>query len=320
MRAIVRKTLIDLSGWRRVLGLILVGMAVPLVSMSSYRSTLQNRSWSVEMQTHYMVSNFLTMSFIYVAGLFLALMVAITAAGFVSKEVNEGTLLMLVSKPIERSKIVIGKFLALIVHAVLIEAIILILLSMVFRFALPIQDHTFVALLGTIPWIIMYSLLVVLIFGSVSLALSSLIGVHTLSTAVGTILVIFVFAFGSIVMPFVYMGYGISGNSFTDAWEDDISWVSRINPCYHLGNAFTPYMQQSSGGQLMPVSQLGLINSLTWVFENEDDDVFVGDSRYYYPAELSKAVHPWVSLALCLVVSVLGLLSARWAIRRMDVH
>ena len=172
---IVRKTLIDLASSKRVLGLVVVGILVPVIVALGWRSTLGDGDFSLAMEEYYVISNFLTISFIWIAGLFLAFVVSTYAAGFIAKESTDGTLLLLVSKPISRRQIVLGKLMALTIHVLLIEAITLLLFTALLRFMLPIETGLFINLLVTIPGILLYSLLVILVFGAISMCLSTLL-------------------------------------------------------------------------------------------------------------------------------------------------
>lgn len=301
-RSIVRKTLIDLTGWKRILILIVLGLVVPVLSAVAWRLSLLDRDYSLEMQTYYVVTNFLTISFIWVAGFFLAFLVATNAAGAISKELADGTLLPLVSKPISRRQIVLGKFAAIVAHAILLEAIILVLLAVLLRFMLPIGTVTLMALLAAIPWVMLYSLLVILLFGAISIALSSLIESQIRVMAIAIALVVLVFG----VLTISHL-MGIQNAA---AYEDYHLYV--LDAPYHLGNTFVPAMKQAMGGELLPVSQVGAFQAFT--------GVFLADVRSEgRPAELVNYVRPALSIFILLGISAVALWGALWAMDRKDV-
>src|SRR5512136_1701959 len=174
-RAIVRKTLIDLTGWKRTIILVALGLLVPVITGIAWRSHIQNFGLSPDMATFYVLKSFVGISFIWTSGFFLAFATVTSAAGAISKESNDGTLLTLVSKPIARRQIVLGKCTGIVVHALLMITIIYLIQAVMLWFLLPVEAPTFGSLLLAIPWMILYSLLVILVFASMSMALSSMI-------------------------------------------------------------------------------------------------------------------------------------------------
>ena len=157
---ILRKTLGDLLTLKRTIILILLGVAPPTIMSIVWRNGMIRSPMSLQMQTHHVVDNFTIILFVWVAGLFLAITVAATAAGFISKEDTEGTLLLLISKPLNRFELVLGKFLALVANAMILQTIILLLCALIFWVALPIDPDTFRAVLALVPWVLLYSFLV----------------------------------------------------------------------------------------------------------------------------------------------------------------
>ena len=300
-RSIVRKTLIDLTGWKRILILTILGLAVPIPAAVAWRLTLTGRDFSLEMQTYYVVTNFLTISFIWVAGFFLAFLVATNAAGAISKEAGDGTLLPLVSKPISRRQIVLGKFAAVAINAILFEAIILVLLAVMLRFMLPISTVTLMALLGAIPWILLYSLLVILVFGAISMALSALMESQIRIMAITIAVVVLVY--GVITISH------LMGIQSTKAYQEYHLYV--FDAPYHLGNAFVPVMKQAMGGDLLPSSQLNGFQAFTGVFASASNEE--------RPAELANYIHPVVSIIITLAIAAVALWVALRAMERKDV-
>ena len=96
-RAVVRKTLIDLTGWKRTLILLVFGLLVPVLTGVFWRFHLRDAGLSPDMATYYLLKSFIGVSFIWTTGFFLAFAVVTSAAGAISKESNDGTLLTLVS-------------------------------------------------------------------------------------------------------------------------------------------------------------------------------------------------------------------------------
>ena len=297
-RSVVRKTLIDLTGWKRTLILLVLGLLIPVLTGIFWRFDLQKAGLSPEMETFRLLERFIGVSFIWTTGLFLAFAVVTSAAGAISKESNDGTLLTLVSKPIARRQIVLGKFTGIVIHALLMITVIFLIQAVILWFLLPVEAPTFGALLLAIPWMILYSLLVILVFASISLALSSLIDNQVVTTVLACGLIFFVFLFG----PMSSMMFRMQSQSYEN------NHVYMIDGTYQLGNAFAPALEQALGGEMLPADELGEIKYFAGIFEGGRLEGTYDSSEYLYPGELANYVTPAVS-AILLVVLVAGSLT-----------
>ncbi len=293
-RAVVRKTLIDLTGWKRTIILLVLGLLVPVITAFVWRSELRNEGLAPPMETFLVVRHFIGVSFIWTAGFFLAFAVVTSAAGAISKEVNEGTLLTLVSKPISRRQIVLGKLTGIVAHALLMTATILLVQAILLWFMLPVEAPTFAALLGTIPWVLLYALLVILVFASLSLALSSLIDNQVVVTALACGAILFLFLFG----PIIGTWFETNENSYEN------NHLYMLDGAYQLGNAFAPALKQALGGEFLPAEEMDEIRYFTGIFEGGRTGG-LGSSEYYYPGKLANYVPPAAS-AVLLVLLVSG--------------
>ncbi len=308
-RLIMRKTLVDLTGPVRTPLLILAGISIPVLVSLGWQWGLERLP--LHMQTHYMLGNFLSISFIWIVGFFLALMVSATAASFISKESSDGTLLLLVSKPISRWQIVLGKLSALALNAIFLEAIILLLLVLLFWFLLPLEIDTFKALLGAIPWVVLYSLIVTLTLGSISIALSALMRSRVKIMVIVMVIIIFVFLFGFIAHVM-----------FPETYEDYHLYY--LDMSHHLGNIFIPFIEQAEGGQIIPQYHQALLYFTHASAPMESmptlqySDLSIGG--VFYPAELTHYVSPAVSIGIWLAIFVIALGLAMVVIERKEVH
>lgn len=308
-KEVVRKTLIDLTGWKRTLVLLLLGVLVPVIAGAFWRSHLQNAGLPPDMATFYLLKSFLGISFIWTTGFFLAFAVVASAVGAISKELNEGTLLTLVSKPIARSHIVLGKFTGIVIHALLMITVIFLIQAVFLWFVLPVEAPTIGALLLAIPWMILYSLLVILVFASLSLAVSSLIDNQVAATALACGAILFVFLFG-IVITMIFM-------TNQGAYENNYLYL--FDGSYHLGNAFAPALKQALGGEFLPAQELGEIRIFAGIFKGGRFGETYIPSEYVYPAELANYVKPAVSTVLLMVLAAGSLAVAVLVTERKDV-
>ena len=308
-RAVVRKTLIDLTGWKRTMILLVFGLLVPVLTGVFWRFHLRDAGLSPDMATFYLLKSFIGVSFIWTTGFFLAFAVVTSAAGAISKESNDGTLLTLVSKPIARRQIVLGKFTGIVIHALLMITVIFLIQAVILWFVLPVEAPTFGALLLAIPWMILYSLLVILVFASLSLALSSLIDNQVVTTVLACGLIFFMFMFGTIGTRF----FALQPNSYEN------NHIYMIDGSYQLGNAFAPALEQALGGEMLPAQQLGEITYFAGIFEGGRLDEGYSSSEYQYPAQLANYVTPAVSAILLMVLVAGSLTVAVLMTERKDV-
>ena len=308
-RAVVRKTLIDLTGWKRTFILLVLGLFIPVLTGIFWRFHLQNAGLSPDMASFFLLKSFIGVSFIWTTGLFLAFAVVTSAAGAISKESNDGTLLTLVSKPIARRQIVLGKFTGIVIHALLMITVIFLIQAVILWFLLPVEAPTFGALLLAIPWMILYSLLVILVFASISLALSSLIDNQVVTTVLACGLIFFVFLFG----PMSSMMFRMQSQSYEN------NYVYMIDGTYQLGNAFAPALEQALGGEMLPADELGEIKYFAGIFEGGRLEDSGGSSEFLYPGELANYVTPAVSVVLLMVLVAGSLTVAVLMTERKDV-
>jgi len=307
-RAVVRKTLIDLTGWKRTLILLLLGLLVPVIAGVIWRIDQQHASLSPEMETFNLLKNFIALSFMWTTGLFLAFVVVTSAAGAISKESHDGTLLTLVSKPIARRQIVLGKFAGIVIHALLMITVIFLIQAVILWFLLPVEAPTFGKLLLVIPWMILYSLLVILVFASISLALSSMIDNQVVITVLACGAIFFMFLFGPVSMVFMKTQQAYENNH-----------VYMIDGSYQLANAFAPALEQALGGEMLPSEQLDEIKYISGLFKGGRWRDSGGSSEYLYPGELANYVTPAVSAILLMTLVAGSLTVAVLTTERKDV-
>lgn len=306
-RSVFWKTFTDLTGWKT-----LFLFAIPLVALVAVVPTCF--MLHTENQTHRaaidnVTNHFLAVSFLWTAGFFLAFLTAANAASFVAREEGDGTLLLLASKPVSRRQIVLGKFAALVAGTVLLEALQLTLVALLFRFAFGLEEDALLALLKTVPWIVMYSFLVVAFFGSIALALSVLTRNLVAIMVIMSCLITFCFLMG----PLIRYTLPDAGGTYLDY---HLNW---IDPSYHLQNSFVLFQGHASGGNLVPQYVTGWFGSNT-VVAVPGDAGSLGYRSLWYPVGAAGHVSPAVSATLLLVIGLGATGSAMWAMQRKEIH
>lgn len=305
-RSVFWKTLTDLTGWKT-----LFLFAIPLVTLMAVLPS--HFMFHAGYQTHQAaidnaVNQFLAVSFLWIAGFFLAFLVAANAAGFVAKEESDGTLLLLSSKPVSRRQIVLGKLAALIVRTVLLEAVLLTLVAVLFRFALGLEEDALVALLKAVPWLVLYSLLIIAFFGAISLALSVLTKNLIAIMVIMSCLITFCFLLG----PMVRSMMADSSGPYVE------HHLYCIDPSYHIHNSFVLFQQHAAGGSLVP--------QYAWWFGSQGvvalpgEAGSLGDSGLWYPVGPVGHVSPAVSAVVLLAVALGAAGLAMWAMQRKEIY
>jgi ABC-type transport system involved in multi-copper enzyme maturation permease subunit len=306
-RSVFWKTLTDLTGWKTLLlfAIPLVTLMAVLPTCFMFHTGSQTHQAAIDNATN----QFLAVSFLWIAGFFLAFLVAANAAGFVAKEESDGTLLLLSSKPVSRRHIVLGKLAALIVRTVLLEALLLTLVAVLFRFALGLEEDALLALLKAVPWIGMYSFLVIAFFGAIALVLSVLTRNLVAIMVIMSCLVTFCFLLGPLIRHMI----PDAGNAYLDY---HLNW---IDPSYHLQNSFLLFQEHASGGNLLPQYVSDWFGSNTIVAPpNEAGNL--GRSSLWYPVGAAGHVSPVVSATLLSVIALGATGLAMWAMQRKEIH
>ncbi|MBN2330623.1 MAG: ABC transporter permease subunit [Candidatus Aenigmarchaeota archaeon] len=297
-QVIMFKTLKDLFSIRRSLLFIIGVMIVPLVAggMFSGGDGAALGDMTLAMQNQMVLGLFIILTFMWMAGIPLVLLASVTCGDFISKEDGEGTLLLLVSKPVARSEIIIGKFLAFMVSAILLQMIVLLMSSLLMASTMHLDVYVFNNMLSLIPSLIMYSVFVSFIFGTIATALSSLFKsrIKTIMTLVGiTILIFFGFMMIRGWLGSAYEGY----------------YINYMDVNYHLGNSYL-FFVESGGLKLIPIYQ-GIMGQFTGTYDAADiNKLFDRDIGALPPALEPKSYNtPAASLAIWtfLALALLGL-------------
>jgi ABC-type transport system involved in multi-copper enzyme maturation permease subunit len=297
-QVIMFKTLRDLFSIRRSL-LFLVGIVVVSLIAGGMLGGEEGSGiadMTIAMQNQMVLGMFIILSFMWIVGIPLVLLASVTCGDFVSKEDSDGTLLLLVSKPVARSEIIIGKFLAFMVSAALLELIVLLLSILVMSSTMQLDIYIFNNMLSLIPALFMYSIFVSFIFGTIATAFSSIFKsrMKTIMTLVGITILIF-------------FGFMIIRGWLGTAYES--YYLNYMDVNYHLGNSFL-FFVEASGVKLVPTYQ-GVMGQFTGTYDAADiNKIFDRDIGAMPPTLEPKAYNtPAASLAIWtfLALALLGL-------------
>lgn len=313
------KTMRELMTVRRMLALVVGGLLlVVFMSMVVWRETFKADNMSLDMQTSFLVGYFVLLSFLWMMGFYLAyLVVGSTGLGLIDREKEKGTLLLMVSKPISRTQFLLGKFLALVLTSLLLEAVILLASVVVLWQLLGLDPDTVGALLELLPWMLLFAVLVTPVFASISVALSALGGSDVARSVAFLAFLVFVFAAGPVMRleyPNIYKDYRLY----------------YLDGGYNLSNAYILVLDPVETDRMTPQAQADL-GIATGAYQSAAEVLMaqlVGVGGVIDPdigamppsLERTTYIAPAVSIGLILVVAAAGFWVASVALNRKEVQ
>ena len=299
------KTLKDMLGVKRNLAFVILGVAIPvlIISMNWGSRTSPYDSQSLSMITQSVVDSYMVIWYVWGAGILLAVMVSASAAGFISKEVTDGTLMLVAAKPVNRWQIIAGKFAALLLNSMLLLAINHLLAVLLLRAIAGMDMDIIEVLLGLTPYLLLYAFIVALFFGAISVALSALINSRVKIVVIAMLLVVITF-FSSIFLQFWHPSYNT---------RKIISYFSpscHTNITYSLIHNSVPFWEISPGEQ-------GTLNGFSGT--PTGDDPFYSTYFSSYTTRSATPIHPVVSLMTLLAISSGAIALSIWALNRKQM-
>lgn len=229
--------------------LIFIGLAVLLLGMNSFTANFTNYTTTTQLFQAAASNYFIIYWFLVVSG-FLVFFIGSRSTSFVADELEDGTFLTVISKPIDRKNIVLGKFLAIATANLLY--IVAITFFPIMIAALKIgHPHVTSLLVSSALKTTIFSTFYMLIILSVTLPLSIKLAakvVTLVSVAIGVVVML-----GSLVLPLILGVPGITwraqfkeGAIVTqvqkDAYETKhktYNWVSIIDVPQHFKIMFS---------------------------------------------------------------------------------
>ena len=313
------RTLRSLMGLRRTVIMYALGLwpswFFPLVI---WQRLFQSGNMSLDMQTSFIAGYFELMSFLWIAGFFLAyLLVGSPGLGMISSEQDRGTLLLVVSKPISRTQLLMGKFAGLISAALIYEASMLITSVALLTLLLDLDPQTVSALAGVSLWTFVFGVLLTALFAAVGILLSTVVSSGAARGAIFAGILLFSFAFG----PIMRLGFQDEYSNFR---------LYYVDAGHNLGNAYVMLLDDGNTAPLTPQGQawIGiatgtytggpglLLSSFLGGPSNFDPDV----SGMPVSLDRTTYVNPYVSLLLIVGATGASLYAARNSLNRREVQ
>lgn len=242
-----------------------------------------------------MIINVRIIYFLYFWTLGIAYISIIGASGasLISEEVHSGSILILISRPIKRIEIFLGKYLGLFVYSTILSFTSIFITGWmnILRYSQNI-DH-FLAILPFLGSTFLYSLLVNFLFVSITLAFSSIFK----KSRNAAILTIFIAVFSFLGLMFIKLFIG-------DLYAD--FQIFHLDIGYHLANVYVYFIELLNA---IPPAQVWQANfaATTGVFKlsqdvDRDQNIYTGglDKTNYYLPQFSLLV--WLGIAIGLMI------------------
>ena len=221
---IFEKTFRELLSLRRVLSYIGLSIVFPFVftMIVSGQLTGTLADMNIDFQIATVVNYFAFYSFFWNAGILLILYCGLTASTFISSEESGGTLIFLLTKPIRRTTLYVGKFLGYFVNMAILQFVSLLFGLTITCTLFDVSSAVFIAGLKFLVPIYLYALLMIAVIGLILGFLSIINKRMVISVLVIMFLIIFIYFLGIIfrvAIPTYYesghlylidMGYNLS--------------------------------------------------------------------------------------------------------------
>jgi ABC-type transport system involved in multi-copper enzyme maturation permease subunit len=228
-------------------------------------------------------------------GIIYTLLIGTSGAPLISEEVNSGTLLILVSKPISRVNIFLGKYIGLVLYGSLISLTTIFSIGWVGTLLKSGNVNHFFALIPFLLSMFIYSLFILCLFGGISMALSSIFKKPRTVSIVIVLLIIISYMIFTLLKAFpgistIYSQYQL--------FHFDLG--------YHLGNVFVLFVETLNA--VPPTAAWQLFFQITvGVYSADaitDPDQGINLGGYaktnYYPPILSLLL--WIGVTIVLVI------------------
>lgn len=224
--------------------------------------------------------------------------IIIGAAGpLISEELRSGTLLFLVSKPINRTRIVLSKFIALYVFGIVVSFLSLSIISLFAVIKFPFAD------IGEYFGIFfLYSLVITLFFGGVTMGFSSIFRRPRNVLMLPLALVIFSFLVMMMFKPLLLFA--------EDNWYEKYL-LYNLDIGYHFANIFL-WIGEAFVSEQALLNYFGQIFWMFGIYKIDWEGVGTDPERTYY-------YDPVVSLIYLIVIAIVFLVAGALYLKKRDI-
>ncbi len=301
---ITGQALKDMFTLRRIVIYLIILCVVPVIAAMLVPNSIS--SYPREMQLVKLTDYMFTLSFLWIAGIPLIFMSAGMVSSMVSSELTEGTMLQLITKPVRRWEVIVGKFLAFFILFAVVEILAFVLSSYLLVYFSGCHLSVFSSMLAFLPPLVIYSFVVMVFFGSISLVLSTVIR--------KTALTIVIMAF--LVMIF-YLGFVFFRLLGAKYYQD--YYLYYIDIGYLLGNVYVMLLNAFSV-DLTPNFQL-IFGFTAGTFDPAAfmDTIDMDQGFQLTTLPPNNFVSQLVSLLICLCLPIIFIILSITRIKKVEV-
>lgn len=239
-------------------------------------------------------------AFFWTLGLVYTIVIGTSGAPLIAEEVKSGTMLLLVSKPISRIKIFIGKYIAVYLYGMLLSFFSIFVIGWIGVFVKSGNIDHFISLIPFLTALFIYSLFILFLFTSITMAFSSIFK----KARSASILIIFI----SILSYIAFLLIRTLTGPFYVTFQ-----LYHFDLGYHLGNIFILFVETlnavppSISWQLMFANITGVYSIGTTIDPDQNINLGGLEKTNYYLPEVSLLL--WILIAALLLV--FGILSLK---------
>ncbi len=251
------------------------------------------------------LANFFIINFMWILGVPFLITIASRGSSLIQQEIDEETLVLLVSKPINRLRIYLEKWLATYVVSFIV-AIISILLSLTIYILIFKLDSTIILqLFKMVPGLIIYILFINFIFTSISVVITLL-----LKNRIRSIILLIV-----LVMLIEFIFPVIKSASFqSDAYVKNKIYLFDLN--YHFGIMYFYIMKIFAAVHFTPTSQES-VNSFITIFKPIDNQ---SGTIYILSNPVLNYIKPYILFIVYFVLGLVSMFFSYYLLKKKDIN
>jgi LPXTG-motif cell wall-anchored protein len=205
---IFQKTFMDMLKPIRTVIYLFIAAIIPLVIGTFLFQNIG--SFPVQAQVDRLGDVFILMTYVWLAGIPFAMFVPFAVSSLISREMKDGTMISLISRPIRRWEIVAGKFLGFLAYAMIVQTFVFVISAYLLVTLTGANLGVFPLMFKYLPMFLAYSFIVALFMGGLSIFFSTVIKWPILSTFLVIVLVLiwfFVFLLIRLIVPETYSSF-----------------------------------------------------------------------------------------------------------------
>lgn len=297
---IIKKTFLDIYSLKKLIFTTLIMVLIPFLFIIFPISGVDFGAVSVSHAATAIGITLIFWVFFWTLGIAFTSVVGTSGSSLIAEEVSSGTLLILVSKPVSRIKIFLGKYIALYLYGILVSFLSIFILGWTSVLAQSGNMDHFIGLLPFLSALFIYSLFILFLFTSITMAFSSLFKKSRTTSMVVIIIVMMSYLAFFLIRSLTGTFYGAF-----QLYHFDLG--------YHLGNVFIFFIETLNA---IPPSinwqmNFGLMTGVYDLTPNLDPDQYINlggleKTNYYLPI---FSLLLWVLIAVLLLI--FGILSLR---------